>query len=413
MPKNVEAAEDQQDSVAAASQDEAAMSDDDLEAKLWAEADTADTQAAGDAGDDDDDAGPSEKDRQDAVYAANADAETGDEDTPGEADKTKDAGASTAAADDKAAKATSDDDKGAKPGGAGKQPSGGGSTDKDLTQAEAWAGATPEEHRAAFEAAQKQLQTQVHENRSNRGRLSVMQREIDRLKTGSTATQPNVSRETRDAGKADAAKGASGYLASAEWKAVKEEYGDVLTPVETLINAMQQELTELRSGVTAINDERQASDHQEQKRTLEGIHPDYMDVFAGNVDHLDDWINSEPRHVREAFVRNQEHVVDAAEAADVVARFKAFLGIETPSQQQQQQNTSGKGDGQAEAGKDNGNPQAKAGLSDKRKRQLGSATDVRGKSPGAASGIPEDGDEEEIWKMYDQQEAQEQRRRAS
>jgi hypothetical protein len=93
-------------------------------------------------------------------------------------------------------------------------------------------------------------------------------------------------------------------------------------------------------------------------------------------------------------VRNAEEVVDAEEAADVVGRFKAFLAA--------RQNGTGGDRGSADERPlqgGNGNHQAQQPLSDKRKRQLESASTARSRGPGAATGIPDD--EEGAWKAFE------------
>ena len=97
--------------------------------------------------------------------------------------------------------------------------------------------------------------------------------------------------------------------------------------------------------------------------------------------------------------------MDAAEAADVVSRFKAFRSAQSDagSDTLDADDTEGPAD---DKGKGDGTTQ----LTGKRQRQLEAASTTRTGGPGAAHGIPEDGDPEEIWKAYDRQEQREAQR---
>ncbi len=101
-------------------------------------------------------------------------------------------------------------------------------------------------------------------------------------------------------------------------------------------------------------------------------------------------MKTQPRHIQEAAYRNANEIVDAAEAADVVSRYKAF-------RQPQQQNINAS---PPNTERDANNQR----LLGKRQRQLESAATARSRGPGVATGIPEDGDPETLWKQFDEME---------
>jgi hypothetical protein len=119
-------------------------------------------------------------------------------------------------------------------------------------------------------------------------------------------------------------------------------------------------------------------------------HPDWQDVTADRG--FADWIQSQPRHIQEAVARNATEIVDAAEAADVVGRFKAFRSAQPGAARQE----TSAGNGRADTGNNR--------LAGRRQRQLESASAARTRGPGAANGIPEDGDPTQLWKQFDEME---------
>lgn len=258
-----------------------------------------------------------------------------------------------------------------------------------------WANATAEQ-RAAYEAAQRSVS-------GLREQLDRRFREISRLKSQHLYAQPPQQPTQAASGEA-AARGQPGqgegegetgdFLASPKWKEFAEEYPEVAGPLTDVIGELRDQIKRQERELSAIGTERRDDALAEQATLLAEEHSDWEQVVADRG--FMDWLNAQPRHIQEAAVRNAENIVDAAEAADVVGRFKAF-------QQQHSTNTSRSGNA-----RDNGNNQALAG---KRARQLESASAARSRGPGAASGIPEEGDPETIWRQFDEMERREQARR--
>ncbi len=337
------------------------------DAALWAEFDADETGKAPDEGADGDGANWQPEGADDATSGTDGNVHDGD----GAKNEDKDAAPSDAGDQD----ATNAAD--------GSQPDDMSGTDASQTQADdIWASATPEQ-RAAVEAAHKSEQ-------GLREQLDRRLREINRLKSRQAADAPAP---TEAGGKATAA-----YLETDDWKAFAEEYPEVAGPLGGVIGNLQSVIDKQGKELSAIGNDRRQEALDEQATLLTQKHGDWMQVVTEDPAHFAGWLDSQPRHVREAFARNKEQIVDAEEAADVVGRFKAF-------RQAYGQQQSGNGDGQASAtersdGSDaggNGNDQASPPLSGKRKRQLDSATTTRTNGPSGASGVPESGDETVLW----------------
>lgn len=255
-------------------------------------------------------------------------------------------------------------------------------------EADLWADAKPEQ-KAAYEAAQVQLKKLEQAERSNRGRLSAMQRQINEL-----TRQPAAAKPAAKGAESQGTDQDDGVLASAEWKAFREDYPDVAGPMAKMIGSLQETITRQGKELSAIGNERRQSALAEQEKLLVEAHPDWAQVTANQS--FAEWLNGQPRHIREAAIRNANEIVDAEEAADVVGRFKAHRDQQAGSNAQQQQ---------SQPQRQNGNgTQTNRPMTGKRQLQLTSAAAARSSGPGVAHGIPEDGDPKTLWKQMDEME---------
>lgn len=283
--------------------------------------------------------------------------------------------------DDDAAATDADDFGAADEGGApsdkpdGEAPSG----ESGQAEADPFANATPEQ-KAAYEAAQERIQKLEQSERSNRGRLSALQRKIDQGQQGAPA-QAGAAPSTEGAGGVEG--DTEGFLASEEWKSFSEEYPEVASPLASVIGRLESQLAHQNKELAAIGDDRRQSALEEQAERLAEDYPKWQEEVAdpGFVD----WVHTQPRHIQEAAYRNAEQIVDAQEAADVIGRFKAYRSEQQPDN----------------ARPESGGTTKTQGSDKRRQRQLESASTTRSRGPGAASGIPEDGDEQQIWNQFD------------
>lgn len=270
------------------------------------------------------------------------------------------------------------------PASAAKPEKGAQSEQEDETPID-WSKAPPEVRKAyeKLEADRNKLQ---QSERSQRGRVSTLQRQLNEQAARERQRQAGAGPQT-GADKSKPAAKTDPLLDDPEIKAVVDEYPEVAKPI---LKAVRQ-VAERQAQRDQVDEDKARVAHWEaQADLLKEAHPDYQDVIAADPNAWRDWIQTQPRHVIEAANRNLKEIEDAAEAADVFSRFKAFRS----AQQAPPENG-----GNAETG------QGKTGsLSGRRQRQLDSSSAARGRGPGTARGIPEEGDRDEIWKMFDEEE---------
>lgn len=345
----------------------------------------AESEAAATAAEDTDPAAMWEDIRQERAAA-----KASDED--GEAPESPSEENSEAAAEPAKAAETKDNTKGDdEPGETPKGKPGDAAQAKD--QADVWADA-PSELKAAHEAALAEYKSQYA--KSQGGRIAAYQRTIDDLQRR-LGQQKIVSHETTDGDKAQGP--GSKALESEKWKALESEYGEIADPVKELYAEQAAELARLNKEMAAIGTERRGAALREQAEVLNSKHDDWQQVISENFGDFKDWLNQQPRHIREAALRNQGEIVDGEEAADVVGRFKDHLGIPAQTQGAQAE-TEAETERRSNSGA-NGNQ--KPAQSGKRQRQLESASSGKSRGPGMATGIPEDGDPEQMWKQIQAQ----------
>ena len=326
----------------------------------------------------------SDEELWDDIEKAEAAAEAGDEP---EKDEGKSPAEPAAAAEPAAKDAATDN----KPGE--KSPGTPPASEKD----DPWADATPEQ-RAAHEADQAQIKKLEHDGRSTRGRLGSMQRQINQLSAVPAPATPTAA--DKAAADKDGSGGDDEYVNSDEFKAFETEYPEIAAPVRKLVSGQREEVARLRKRQDDADVKSHSDMVGEQKALLEETHEDWEEAIA--ADGFGAWLDKEPGHIQDAATRNAKEIVDAAQAGDVVTRWKAFR-----SAQEDAGKDTGTGTPAADADTGDG---TKTTLTGKRQRQLDAASSTRTGGPGAALGIPEDGDPEEIWKAMDREEQREAQR---
>lgn len=241
------------------------------------------------------------------------------------------------------------------------QPQGGGQDQSD----DIWSTAS-EQQRAAYQAAQQRLQSLEHDSRSNRGRVGALQREVDTLKKQLAAYTKAAGSTGQDQDSSDA-----------DIRRLQEEYPEVARPVLKELSSLRTQLSQAlerldqRDSTEAQAQREQALDREEQALTQ--MHPDWMEVTANPA--FSQWLNTQPRYVMEAIQRNGEAIQDAAEAADVIGRFKAHQGAAATA--------APSASGATATG-------APANLAARRQRQLESGAAVSSRGAGPAGGPPDD-----------------------
>ncbi len=243
------------------------------------------------------------------------------------------------------------------------QPQGGGQASGD----DIWSTAN-DQQRAAFQAAQQKLQSLEHDSRSNRGRVSALQREVDTLKA-------QLAASTKAAG----STGQDQEATDADIRRLQEEYPEVARPVLKELSSLRTQLSQAlarldqRDSTEAQAQREQALDREEQALTQ--MHPDWMQVTGNPA--FTKWLETQPRYVVEAIRRNGEAIQDAAEAGDIITRFKAHQGVGAATAA-----PSASGATTATG--------APANLAARRQRQLESGAAVSSRGAGPAGGPPDD-----------------------
>ncbi len=218
-----------------------------------------------------------------------------------------------------------------------------------------WADA-PEALRLAH---QQEVERLTQANKSANGRVSVLNNKARTL-------EQDLERER-------AAKSATGtkpkladILGTDEFKNAKETFGDDLKPLFDAIEAAASETGSLAERNAAIEQEREAAADAAANAALEEAVPNWLPrMQAHGETAFRPWLEAQPRHVQEAFARNEKQVADPAEAADVISRFLA--SVEKPGQ-----------------------PKPNAQHDARRTGQLDAAANVNTKGPGATTTATDD-----------------------
>jgi hypothetical protein len=219
-----------------------------------------------------------------------------------------------------------------------------------------WATADPT-YRAAYEAAQRDAE---HKLSSEKGRVAALQRQLHGLRQQGGGAQ---QQEQTPSGLKD-------LLETDDIKRFREEYGEVAAPVLKILEAQQAALDRITGSVKQVDQDRNDAFLNSQLDAYAAEHPDWAS-FAVD-DRFRPWLQRQPRHIQEAATRNAQEIVDAAEASDVLSRFKLAHGISGQQQPQQQE------------------PLPPPTADARRQKQLEASADVRTKGPEAAAGVPDE-----------------------
>ena len=231
-------------------------------------------------------------------------------------------------------------------------------------QADIWSNAS-EEHRAAYEATRRQAEEVEQNYKRVSGTVSALQRQINELKA-------------RPATPAQAAATVN-VLESPALKLAREEYPEVVGPLEDALRQISEQTTALNKQVTerfTTADQREANAYYAaQENALTAREPDWKVQTA--KPEFKKWLDQQPQYVQEGIQRNGSRIVDAAEAADIVGRFKASIGATNSTTQ-----------------------------ATKRQAQLQSAAAPQGRSgQSKITSGPPDGTDAEIWAHWDREDA--------
>jgi chromosome segregation ATPase len=222
-----------------------------------------------------------------------------------------------------------------------------------------WATA-PETLKSQYQQALDRIAQLDHADRSNRSRVSALQRKIDEL-----------SKQAAPASPEKAAKQADDNIADLEQ--LREDFPEIANPIAAVIEKLRQDQASIAQKLGAIEAEKQTASAINEETLLTKAHPDWMTV--GSDPGFAEWVQAQPRYVQEAFNRNADAIVDHQEAADIISRYKQSRGA---------------------------TPDKSTNLTDKRQRQLKAATTTRAKGPGTtAAPVSEDADPKALWDYWE------------
>lgn len=216
----------------------------------------------------------------------------------------------------------------------------------------------PEPVRSAFTKMQETLKRLEQSEKSQRGRYIAAQRQLDAIKS---------NRPQEPAGQKDDDDPTKGL------EALAEDYPEIAAPIRKVVDHLGKQLEAVNGYVQQTEDGRIA---QEQAHVLEE-HPDFTDVLKEHGTLLDQWVEDQPRAIRDAYDVNANSIVDGAAARLVMTEFKKHLanqGLFTPPK---------------------GGANHTAAL--RERQRAGADTPAARRSGPSRSGVPREGDPDQIW----------------
>ena len=107
-------------------------------------------------------------------------------------------------------------------------------------------------------------------------------------------------------------------------KRLREDYGEVAGPLVDMIEALRGKVGQLEPSVQQIGQERHQAALSAQEQLLANEHTDWLDVVKDERFH--GWVQTQPRFIQEAIVRNADDIVDGHEAARIIGMYKTEIG---------------------------------------------------------------------------------------
>lgn len=267
---------------------------------------------------------------------------------------------------------------------------------KSVQDADFWAGAT-EAQRKAWQEAQDRLNAAEQYRRSQEGRLAAFQRQVAELKQlQQAAADPKAAAKDKQEAAAEVEtatqKLVDDFLDGDEFKPVREDFPEIDAAFrafsQNINKALEAKLKPFQQLRQSVETDRQAQQQQAfvehanaEAAALSAAVPGWAEAINADLGAWRDWIGQQPRHIQEAFQRNEQTITDHREAADVIGRYMRETGKQSAP---------------ATAGNRN------TGSADKRRRQLEGAASVSSKLPAARPGIPEEGDPQQMWEAFKQ-----------
>jgi hypothetical protein len=162
------------------------------------------------------------------------------------------------------------------------EPDGGSQPPEGEEAPDLWANAPPELI-AERDRIQKERDDALHRASSDANRVAALSRKLQGLQSPASAPAPAAPTEAQ--------KALDGKIAQ-----LREDYGDIADPLIELIEAQKQELTNVRTVLTGLNEERQAQVIAEEQQALEARHPDWREVAQNPA--FASWLEIQPANIQ-------------------------------------------------------------------------------------------------------------------
>lgn len=160
---------------------------------------------------------------------------------------------------------------------------------------------------------------------------------------------------------------------------IEEDYPEIANPLREILGDVNKRIDQLNEAETR----RFGALVDREQTVLASQHPDWFATIKDNAEEFRNWLDDQPKRIRDAEMINRQHIVAGDLAAEMVGAFKQHLA--------------GNGAGEKETASQPGNQETEQKDS-RRKRQLAgsSAPSGNGGLP-VVTGIQKDGDGETIW----------------
>lgn len=223
-----------------------------------------------------------------------------------------------------------------------------------------WANVPPE-LKAQFDQLQRERDEARHKASSDAKRVSALSRKLNELERSATPAPPPQQEQRSEGQKA----------LDEKISKLREEYPDVAGPLIEALQAQRDELTEVRSRMESVTQDRQAAYIEQEQAALDARHPDWRDIAADPS--FAEWIESQPEGIQRLATS-----WDAQETSVALTLYKAERMAPTSQ-------------GTAAPPAPPAAPAPEAAATDaRRSQQLEGGRDVRSRPAPASSGPPED-----------------------
>jgi hypothetical protein len=251
---------------------------------------------------------------------------------------------------------------------------------EDLKQEDdPWA-AAPQELRQSYEALKAEKERLEHRINSDDGRVAASMRRIRELQEQIKSVQKTEV--------ADPAE---------KLKAFADDYPEVAGPLQEAMELLRGEVGELKAAQVG---RAQAAQEELQEiftageTAVEEAHPGWDKYLTENSGKFAQWVDDQPRFIREAVIRNAEAIVDPRAAIEILNAFKHHMSSQ-PEPEPQPQETPETPETPPVAQAAPQRPPA----SSRRQQQLAASSSPSKTSSRAPviSGLPDDADEQALW----------------